>query len=77
MQLCIDPVHFGLVKVLNLLIGLLHPPMDIVLFVIEWVTDFSVKHTSHDYTHMAGVAAGQSGLDYLLSISRNAVDGNV
>ncbi len=26
-QLGIDPVHFGLVMVLNLMIGLLHPPM--------------------------------------------------
>jgi TRAP-type C4-dicarboxylate transport system permease large subunit len=27
-QLGIDPVHFGLIMVLNLMIGLLHPPMD-------------------------------------------------
>src|SRR5471032_1174433 len=31
-QLGIDPVHFGLVMVLNLMIGLLHPPMGMVLF---------------------------------------------
>ena len=33
-QLGIDPVHFGLVMVLNLMIGLLHPPMGMVLFVL-------------------------------------------
>jgi TRAP-type C4-dicarboxylate transport system permease large subunit len=30
----IDPVHFGLVMVLNLMIGLLHPPMGLVLFAL-------------------------------------------
>jgi tripartite ATP-independent transporter DctM subunit len=29
-QLGIDPVHFGLIVVLNLMIGLLHPPMGMV-----------------------------------------------
>ena len=33
-QLGVDPVHFGLVMVLNLMIGLLHPPMGMVLFVL-------------------------------------------
>ena len=33
-QLGIDLVHFGLVMVLNLMIGLLHPPMGMVLFVL-------------------------------------------
>ena len=31
-QLGIDPVHFGLIVVLNLMIGLLHPPMGMVLY---------------------------------------------
>ena len=33
----IDLVHFGLVMVLNLMIGLLHPPMGMVLFVLARV----------------------------------------
>ncbi len=36
-QLGIDPVHFGLVLVLNLMLGLLHPPMGIGLFVVSKV----------------------------------------
>ncbi len=37
MQLGIDPVHFGLVITLNLMLGLLHPPMGIGLFVVSKV----------------------------------------
>lgn len=37
LQLGIDPVHFGLVLVLNLMLGLLHPPMGIGLFVVSKV----------------------------------------
>jgi tripartite ATP-independent transporter DctM subunit len=33
----IDPVHFGLVMVLNLMIGTLTPPVGIVLFVVARV----------------------------------------
>jgi len=34
LELGIDPIHFGLIMTLNLLIGLLHPPMGMVLFVL-------------------------------------------
>ena len=30
----IDPIHFGVVMTLNLMIGLLHPPLGMVLFVL-------------------------------------------
>jgi tripartite ATP-independent transporter DctM subunit len=42
----IDPVHFGLVMVLNLMIGLLHPPMGMVLFVLSRVANLSVERTT-------------------------------
>ena len=45
-QLGIDPVHFGLVMVLNLMIGLLHPPMGMVLFVLARVAHLSVEKTT-------------------------------
>ncbi|HEY3180298.1 MAG TPA: TRAP transporter large permease [Casimicrobiaceae bacterium] len=45
-QLGIDPVHFGLVMVLNLMIGLLHPPMGMVLFVLARVARLSVEKTT-------------------------------
>jgi TRAP-type C4-dicarboxylate transport system permease large subunit len=45
-QLGIDPVHFGLIMVLNLMIGLLHPPMGMVLFVLARVAKLSVERTT-------------------------------
>jgi TRAP-type C4-dicarboxylate transport system permease large subunit len=45
-KLGVDPVHFGLVMVLNLMIGLLHPPMGMVLFVLARVAKLSVERTT-------------------------------
>ena len=45
-QIGVDPVHFGLVMVLNLMIGLLHPPMGMVLFVLARVAKLSVERTT-------------------------------
>jgi len=45
-QLGVDPVHFGLVMVLNLMIGLLHPPMGMVLFVLARVANLSFERTT-------------------------------
>lgn len=42
----VDPVHFGLVMVLNLMIGLLHPPMGLVLFVLARVAKLSIERTT-------------------------------
>jgi TRAP-type C4-dicarboxylate transport system permease large subunit len=45
MKLGIDPVHFGVVMVLNLMIGLLTPPVGMVLFVLAKVSKLSVEQT--------------------------------
>ena len=45
-QLGVDPVHFGLVMVLNLMIGLLHPPMGMVLFVLARTAKLTVERTT-------------------------------
>ncbi|MHB1200131.1 MAG: TRAP transporter large permease [Polaromonas sp.] len=45
-QLGIDPIHFGVVMVLNLMIGLLHPPMGMVLFVLARIAKLSVERTT-------------------------------
>jgi TRAP-type C4-dicarboxylate transport system permease large subunit len=45
-QLGIDPIHFGLVMVLNLMIGLLHPPVGLVLFVLARIARLSVERTT-------------------------------
>jgi TRAP-type C4-dicarboxylate transport system permease large subunit len=44
-KLGIDPVHFGLVMVLNLMIGLLTPPVGMVLFVLQKVANISFERT--------------------------------
>jgi TRAP-type C4-dicarboxylate transport system permease large subunit len=42
----IDPVHFGLIMTLNLMIGLLHPPLGMVLFVLSRIAKLSVERTT-------------------------------
>ena len=42
----IDPVHFGVMMTLNLMIGLLHPPLGMVLFVLSRVAKLSVERTT-------------------------------
>jgi len=46
MELGIDPIHFGLIMTLNLLIGLLHPPMGMVLFVLARISRLSIERTT-------------------------------
>ncbi len=46
LKLGIDPVHFGLIMTLNLMIGLLHPPLGMVLFVLARVARLSVERTT-------------------------------
>jgi tripartite ATP-independent transporter DctM subunit len=41
-QFGVDPVHFGVIAILNLMIGLLTPPIGAVLYVLSSVTDVSV-----------------------------------
>jgi tripartite ATP-independent transporter DctM subunit len=45
-RLGVDPVHFGLIITLNLMIGLLHPPLGMVLFVLSRVAGLSVERTT-------------------------------
>jgi tripartite ATP-independent transporter DctM subunit len=42
----IDPVHFGVMMTLNLMIGLLHPPLGMVLFVLARIARLSVERTT-------------------------------
>jgi TRAP-type C4-dicarboxylate transport system permease large subunit len=43
LKLGIDPVHFGLIMVLNLMIGLLTPPVGMVLYVLTRVAKISFE----------------------------------
>src|SRR5437764_11969342 len=42
----IDPVHFGVVMTLTLMIGLLHPPLGMVLFVLSRIAKLSIERTT-------------------------------
>ena len=42
----VDPVHFGLIMVLNLCIGLLTPPVGIVLFILARVAGISFEEAA-------------------------------
>lgn len=41
-ELGIDPVHFGVVATVNMMIGLIHPPMGQVMFLISGITGIKV-----------------------------------
>ena len=46
LKLGIDPIQFGLVMTLNLMIGLLNPPLGMVLFVLARISKLSVERTT-------------------------------
>jgi tripartite ATP-independent transporter DctM subunit len=43
LALGVDPVHFGIIMVLNLMIGLLTPPVGMVLFAVAKVANVSIN----------------------------------
>jgi tripartite ATP-independent transporter DctM subunit len=46
MKVGVDPVHFGVIMVLNLMIGLLTPPVGMVLYVLSRVSGISFERCS-------------------------------
>ncbi len=46
LELGIDPIHFGPIMTLNLMIGLLHPPLGMVPFVLARVANLAVERTT-------------------------------
>lgn len=46
LKLGIDPVHFGLILTLNLMIGLMTPPLGMVLFVLSRISRLSLERTT-------------------------------
>jgi tripartite ATP-independent transporter DctM subunit len=46
LQFGIDPVHFGLIMVFNLVLGLIHPPIGLVLFLVSSLAKVSVERLS-------------------------------
>ncbi|WBV42351.1 TRAP transporter large permease [Pseudoroseomonas cervicalis] len=45
-QIGVDPVHFGIIMVLNLMIGLLTPPVGMVLFILARISGLSFEQTT-------------------------------
>ncbi|EFH09760.1 TRAP transporter large permease [Pseudoroseomonas cervicalis] len=45
-QIGVDPVHFGIIMVLNLMIGLLTPPVGMVLFILSRISGLSFEQTT-------------------------------
>jgi tripartite ATP-independent transporter DctM subunit len=46
LQFGIDPVHFGLIMVFNLVLGLIHPPIGLVLFLVSSMAKVPVERLS-------------------------------
>jgi TRAP-type C4-dicarboxylate transport system permease large subunit len=46
LKLGIEPIHFGVIMTLNLMIGLLHPPLGMVLFVLARISRLTVERTT-------------------------------
>jgi len=46
LKLGVDPVHFGIIMTLNLMIGLLTPPLGMVLFVLARISRLTVEQTT-------------------------------
>ncbi|HRK18361.1 MAG TPA: TRAP transporter large permease [Hyphomicrobiaceae bacterium] len=46
LKMGIDPIHFGLIMTLNLMIGLLTPPIGMVIFVLSRISKLSIEATT-------------------------------
>jgi tripartite ATP-independent transporter DctM subunit len=43
----VDPVHFGVMMILNLILGTIHPPIGVVLFVTSRIAGITFEKMSH------------------------------
>jgi len=58
----IDPVRFALVVVLALVIGLIHPPVGLVLFMVSSITNVRMERLSITILPWIGVSLVALGL---------------
>ncbi len=42
----VDPIHFGIILNFNLLLGLVHPPLGLALFIVASITELSVEQVT-------------------------------
>ncbi|MEQ3553487.1 TRAP transporter large permease [Pseudonocardia nematodicida] len=66
----IDPLHFGVIVVLNLMIGLMTPPVGMLLFVLRQTTGYSFRETLLGVLPFLGIlVAGLLVLTYVPLLS--------
>jgi C4-dicarboxylate transporter, DctM subunit len=58
----IDPVHFGIVAVLNIMIGLVTPPYGLLLFMMARIAEVPLKDLVRDVLPFLGVMIGALAL---------------
>ncbi len=51
----VDPIHFGIILAVNLTIGMITPPVGVVLFVTTAIAKLSIREMMRDLTPMIGV----------------------
>jgi len=55
LQIGVDPVHFGIIVVLNLVIGLVTPPVGLCLFIVCGISKVSLEDVSRAALPMIGI----------------------
>ncbi len=55
MSVGIDPIHFGIILAVNLTIGMITPPVGVVLFVTTAIAKLSIREMMRDLTPMIAV----------------------
>jgi C4-dicarboxylate transporter, DctM subunit len=55
MSVGVDPVHFGIILAVNLTIGMITPPVGVVLFVTTAIAKLTIREMMRDLTPMIGV----------------------
>ena len=58
----IDPVHFGVVAVVNIMIGLITPPYGLLLFIMVRIADVALKDLIRDTLPFLAVMLGSLAL---------------
>jgi tripartite ATP-independent transporter DctM subunit len=58
----VDPVHFGVVAVLNIMIGLVTPPFGLLLFLMGKIADVPLKHLVREVMPFLAVMIGALAL---------------
>jgi C4-dicarboxylate transporter DctM subunit len=51
----VDPIHFGIIIAVNLTIGMITPPVGVVLFVTSAIAKLTIREMMRDLTPMIGV----------------------